>query len=149
MSKQERNNTALPVFPSTVRCYPETASAAPDVFCPAAFAAVSRDRTLIWTRAVLSNHPRLIKPIRDFPSALYLWVLMWSRVPWMVFKMWTRVWSSTPGFQDPFLFLSLVLQTCLYYCWLSQRHSCYSESGGVLVFTFIGVYRCLFSLCLF
>lgn len=63
---------------------------------------MSRDRRLIWTRAVLSNRPRLIQGIRDFPSALSLWVLLWSWVARLVLKMWTGVWSSMPGFQDPF-----------------------------------------------
>lgn len=70
--KQERNWTIPPVSLHAVRRHPGTASAAPDVFGPAAFAAVSRDRRLVWARAVLSNRPRLIKGIRDFPSALSL-----------------------------------------------------------------------------
>lgn len=73
--KEERKCGILPVFLHTVRCYPGAASAAPDVYGPAA---VIPDRRLIWTRAVLSNRPRLIEGIRDFPSALYLWVLLWS-----------------------------------------------------------------------
>lgn len=149
--KRKRKYYILPVFLHTVRCYPGTACAAPDVFGPAAFAAVSPDRRLIWTRAVLSNRPRLIEGIRDFPSALYLWVLLWSWMARLVLKMWTGVWSSMPGFQDPFCFWALSSRLVLNVAYFPRDvHGahCHLMLLYLLLLVFI-LYECHFSLCLF
>lgn len=141
--KEERDYRILPVFLHTVTQEQHLLLLMFSVL-------PSRDMRLIWIRAVLSGRPRLIEGIRDFPSALYLWVLLWSWVARLVLKMWTGVWSSMPGFQDPFCFWAFSSRLVLNVACFPRVHGahCHLMFMYLLLLGFI-LYECHFSLCLF